>query len=76
MSFEEDMYSSIFLAVKHPVRRKILSILNEAPATYSQILNKLKVETGFLNYHLGSLNGLLTKNEREQYILSDFGGTA
>jgi hypothetical protein len=51
-------------------------MLNEAPATYSQILNKLKVETGFLNYHLGSLNGLITKNEHEQYILSDFGEAA
>lgn len=76
MEFEEDTYSYIFLAVKHPVRRKILSMLNEAPATYSQILNKLKVETGFLNYHLGRLDGLVAKNEHDQYILSNFGEAA
>jgi len=76
MDFEEDTYSSIFLAVKHPVRRKILSMLNEAPATYTQILSNLKVETGFLNYHLESLNGLITKNEHDKYLLSDFGEAA
>jgi len=76
MDFEEDTYSSIFLALKHPVRRKILNMLNEDPATYTQILSKLKVETGFLNYHLESLNGLVTKNEHDKYILSDFGEAA
>ncbi len=76
MDLEEDTYSSIFLALKHPVRRKILKMLNEDPATYTQILNKLKVETGFLNYHLESLDGLVTKNEHDKYILSDFGEAA
>lgn len=76
MDFEEDTYSSIFLALKHPVRRKILNMLNEDPATYTQILSKLKVGTGFLNYHLESLNGLVTKNEHDKYLLSDFGEAA
>lgn len=76
MDFEEDTYSSIFLALKHPVRRKILNMLNEDPATYTQILSRLKVGTGFLNYHLESLNGLVTKNEHDKYILSDFGEAA
>lgn len=76
IDLEEDTYSSIFLALKHPVRRKILNMLNEDPATYTQILNKLKVGTGFLNYHLESLDGLVTKNEHDKYILSDFGEAA
>jgi len=73
---EEDTYSSIFLALKHPVRRKILRMLDESPATYTQILNSLGVETGFLNYHLESLSALITKNRDGQYFLSEFGKAA
>ena len=76
MDFEEDTYSSIFLALKHPVRRKILRMLDESPANYTDILNELGVETGFLNYHLESLKGLVTKNEDGRYSLSDFGEAA
>lgn len=76
MDFEEDIYSSIFLALKHPVRRKIVRMLDEAPSTYTQILNKLGVETGFLNYHLESLRGLVTKNKDDKYFLSEFGEAA
>ncbi len=76
MDFEEDTYSLIFSALKHPIRRKILNMLNEAPATYTQILNKLKIETGLLNYHLENLKGLITKNENDQYFISEFGEAA
>lgn len=76
MNFEEDTYSSIFSALKHPVRRKILRMLDEAPAKYTQILERLGVETGFLNYHLGNLGLLITKNKDEKYSLSDFGRAA
>ena len=61
MTYEEDTYSKIFTAMKHPVRRKIIGILNETPATYTELLNRLEVETGFLNYHLSFLDGLITK---------------
>ncbi|MDH5363431.1 MAG: winged helix-turn-helix domain-containing protein, partial [Aigarchaeota archaeon] len=76
MGFEEDTYTSIFLALKHPARRKILRMLDEAPATYTQILNRLGVETGFLNYHLESLDGLIAKNKEDKYFLSEFGEAA
>lgn len=76
MDFEEDTYSSIFLALKHPVRRRILRMLKESPATYTQILNKLSVETGFLNYHLDNLSGLVSKGEDDKYFLSQFGEAA
>lgn len=76
MAVEEDTYSSIFLALKHPVRRKILRMLGESPAAYTEILNTLGVETGFLNYHLESLNGLITKDKDGRYFLSEFGEAA
>ena len=72
MDYEEDTYTTIFRALKHPIRRKILHMLDEAPLTYTDILNKLCVETGFLNYHLESLNNLI-KKEGNRYQLSDIG---
>ncbi|MBS7652895.1 winged helix-turn-helix transcriptional regulator [Candidatus Bathyarchaeota archaeon] len=73
MDFEEDIYTSVFSALKHPVRRKILRMLYEAPATYTEILNRLGVETGFLNYHLENLKGLVSKGIDGRYRLSEFG---
>jgi DNA-binding transcriptional ArsR family regulator len=73
MGFEDDTYSSIFNALKHPIRRKILRILKEKPATYTEILNQLNIDNGLLNYHLDNMKDLLTKNEDEKYTLSEFG---
>jgi len=76
MDFEEDTYTAIFSALKHPIRRKILRMLEEAPATYTEMMNALGVETGLLNYHLESLSALLAKNNEGRYRLSDFGKAA
>lgn len=76
MDFEEDTYSSIFLALKHPIRRKILRMLGKTPAAYTEILNQFGVETGFLNYHLESLSGLIAKKKDGRYFLSEFGEAA
>ena len=76
MGFEEDTYNAIFSALKHPIRRKILRMLGEAPATYTEIMNVLGIETGLLNYHLESLSTLLAKNDEGKYHLSDFGEAA
>jgi DNA-binding transcriptional ArsR family regulator len=72
MDYEEDTYTTIFRALKHPIRRKILHMLDESSLTYTNILNELGVETGFLNYHLESLNSLI-KKENNKYQLSDIG---
>jgi DNA-binding transcriptional ArsR family regulator len=76
MDLEEDTYNSIFTALKHPVRRRILRMLDEGANTYSKILKTLGVETGFLNYHLESLRGLIAKDEEQKYCLSEFGEAA
>jgi len=76
MNFEEDTYNAIFSALKHPIRRKILRTLDQAPATYTEMLNTLGIETGLLNYHLESLSSLIAKNEENKYNLSDYGRAA
>lgn len=76
MDFEEDTYTAIFSALKHPIRRKILRMLEMAPATYTEMMNALGVETGLLNYHLESLSALLAKNDEGKYKLSEFGEAA
>jgi len=51
-------------------------MLEMAPATYTEIMNALGIETGLLNYHLESLSALLAKNDEGRYHLSDFGEAA
>jgi len=76
MTFEEDTYSLIFSSLKHPARRKILRILGEGPSTYTELQRKLDVETGFLNYYLDSLDGLIAKNKDGRYRVSELGVSA
>jgi DNA-binding transcriptional ArsR family regulator len=73
MSTEEDTYNIIFKAMQHPIRRRILRTLSEAPSTYTEIQKTLNIDNGLLNYHLDNMRDLLTKNEEEKYTLSEFG---
>ena len=73
MSTEEDTYNIIFKAMQHPIRRRILRTLSEAPSTYTEIQRTLNIDNGLLNYHLDNMRDLLTKNEEEKYTLSEFG---
>jgi len=76
MEFEEDLYTEIFSALKHPIRRRILRSLEPSRRTYTELLNDLGVDTGLLNYHLEHLGSLIRKNEEGGYSLSDFGVAA
>ena len=73
MSTEEDTYNIIFKAMQHPIRRRILRTLSDAPSTYTEIQRTLNIDNGLLNYHLDNMRDLLTKNEEEKYTLSEFG---
>ncbi len=73
MSTEEDTYNIIFKAMQHPIRRRILRTLSEAPSTYTDIQRTLNIDNGLLNYHLDNMRDLITKNEEEKYTLSEFG---
>ena len=41
MDFEEDTYTAIFSALKHPIRGKILRMLQVEPAIYTEMMNAL-----------------------------------
>jgi DNA-binding transcriptional ArsR family regulator len=76
MSQEDDTYSSMFTALKHPIRRKILRILNQTPTTYTDIQTQLGIDNGLLNYHLDNMRDLISKGEDGEYSLSEFGRAA
>ena len=76
MSSEEDTYTSIFNALRHPIRRRILRMIEGRPSTYTEVLNGLGIDNGLLNYHLDSLRELVTKGGDERYTLSDYGRAA
>jgi len=75
-STEDEYYSTIFVALKHPIRRKILRILHEKPKSFSEMLGELKIESAHLTYHLDALGDLLSKTEKGEYMLSFLGEAA
>ena len=72
----EETYTVIYGALKHPVRRKILRLLNVQHYSYTDLLNKLDLDTGHLNYHLENLGELVTKTGEGKYRLSEYGKAA
>ncbi len=73
MTAEDDTYSTIFTALKHPIRRNILRRLSISSTSYTSLLTELGIENGLLNYHIESLHELIRKNEDGTYALSEFG---
>ena len=51
-------------------------MLSEEELTYTQMLTKLDLDTGHLNYYLESLGELLAKTDDGKYRLSEFGRAA
>ncbi|MEM2935761.1 MAG: winged helix-turn-helix domain-containing protein, partial [Candidatus Bathyarchaeia archaeon] len=49
---QEEAYSSIFSALKHLIRRKILRMLREGPRSFSEMLEAFRIESPNLTYHL------------------------
>jgi DNA-binding transcriptional ArsR family regulator len=70
---EEEIYSTMFSSLKHPVRRKILRMLSDKPMTFMEMVDHLGVSTSHLTYHLESLGELISKMEDGRYRLSSFG---
>ena len=70
---EEEIYSTMFSSLKHPVRRKILRMLSDKPLTFMEMVDHLGVSTSHLTYHLESLGELISKMEDGRYRLSSFG---
>ncbi|MCW3996348.1 MAG: winged helix-turn-helix domain-containing protein [Candidatus Bathyarchaeota archaeon] len=70
---EEEIYSIMFTSLKHPVRRKILRMLNDKPLTFKEMVDHLEVSSSHLTYHLENLGELIYKMDNGKYKLSTFG---
>lgn len=68
---------SLFKALSHPTRSKIIEALHEnIELSYTELLNILGVDTGKLNFHLKNMSGLFETTEDGTYILTNEGRIA
>jgi len=70
---EDEIYSIMFSSFKHPIRRKILRMLDSKSMTFMELVEALGISTPNLTYHLDSLGDLLSKSDNGEYKLSAFG---
>jgi DNA-binding transcriptional ArsR family regulator len=63
----------MFKSLKHPVRRRILVLLNDKPLGFMELAALLGLSSSHLTYHLESLGELVTKTPSGEYCLSSFG---
>jgi len=75
---ETDEYDVIFAALKHPVRRQILFLLEQkGEASFTDIQNAVSIsDTGLMSYHLRELAPLVEQSSRGKYRLSEIGQTS
>jgi DNA-binding transcriptional ArsR family regulator len=71
-----DPLSAVYHALKHDLRREILSLLEGGPTSYTGLLRALGVESGLLAYHLRSMGTLVEKDGNGRYVISDLGWEA
>ena len=77
MSVDQENISKILSVLSHPLRREILIILSEkSEATFTDLLNLLKVDTGKLSFHLRSLQAFIEQTPSGKYKLSRAGESA
>ena len=67
---------TIFQALSHPLRQRVVSMLSEKPRTYTYLLETLGVESGHLAYHLRHLGDVVEKDESGLYTLTKLGWEA
>jgi hypothetical protein len=70
---QEEIYSTMFSSLKHPIRRKILRVLADKPLAFTEMLDLIGISSSNLTYHLENLGELVTKDEGGVYRLSTFG---
>jgi len=73
-STTKDELYLFFEALVHPLRVRILTLLHENERmTYSELLDRLGIETGKLNFHFKKLVGLIEKDSDGYYKLTPKG---
>lgn len=70
-----EVYSTIFSALRHGIRRNILRMLNKQELPFSAMEEALSLSSSHLTYHLDALKELVSKTETG-YKLSVFGQAA
>ena len=77
-SHETNDLDYILQAISNKTRRRILKLLSEeAPLTYTKIMQKLDIkDSGTLGFHLKKMAKLLRRDEFGEYRLSDLGWKA
>lgn len=76
MAVEENV-SKVLSILSHPLRREILLNLSEkGEASFTDLLNLLKVDTGKLSFHLRSLEIFIEQTPSGKYKLSRAGESA
>jgi len=69
--------AEVFEAISHPVRIKILKILEKQPSSFASLKRQLSLDSsGNLDHHLKKLGPLITTREDGLYTLSDAGKEA
>ena len=74
MAVDQDEVSKVLAVLSHPLRREILSNLDEkGELSFTDIMNDIKVDTGKLSFHIRNLNGSIEQTEVGKYKLTRMG---
>jgi DNA-binding transcriptional ArsR family regulator len=75
---ETNEYDAIFAALKHPIRRQILLLLEQkGEVSFTDIQSAVGInDTGLMSYHLKELAPLVERSVRGKYRLSEIGQTS
>ena len=74
---DEENVSRILVVLSNPLRREILSNLNEkGECSFTDLMNALNVDTGKLSFHIRNLNGFLEQTSTGKYKLTKTGENA
>lgn len=77
MAVDQENVSKILSVLSHPLRREILLHLSEKnEASFTDLLNLLKVDTGKLSFHLRTLAPFIEQTSTGKYKLSRAGESA
>lgn len=72
---DEEVYSRIFGALRHGVRRKIMKMLSKYQPTFTAMCDKFEITSFPFTCHLDALGDLVSKDD-SRYPLSVFGRAA
>lgn len=70
---EENLFTTVFSELKHPIRREIVKFIGMSRKNYTEILEKLNIDKGKLNFHLRNLKNLVHHDTDGLYELTELG---